>query len=375
MIRIEATTSKQERMAFIKFPWRIYRGHPNWVPPLLMDMKKLLDPKKNPFFHHSEVELFVARRNGDIAGRIAAILNRNHNAFHNEKTAFFGFFETVNDRDVATALLEQVEEWSRRRGMSLLRGPANPSTNDTCGFLVDAFDSPPVIMMPYNPPYYLELVEQAGYQKAKDLYAYYMRHETQLPPQLIEATDRAAHDEGLVIRSLNMRRFDEELERVKRIYNVAWERNWGFVPMTDEEFAYMAHELKPAVDPELVLFAEVNGEPAGFSLALPDYNQILKKLNGRLLPFGIFRLLLERRKIKGIRVITLGVIPKFWKSRMIAPSFYRRTYEVGVRKGYEWGEFSWILEDNVLMNRALTRLGARRYKTYRMYEKPLRGDL
>ncbi|MFQ5792427.1 MAG: hypothetical protein ACE5JI_18310 [Acidobacteriota bacterium] len=371
MIRIEAVTSKKEWMTFIKFPWRIYRGNPNWVPPLLLDMKKLLDPKKNPFFLHSKVDLFLARRNGEVVGRVAAILNHNHNDFHDERAVFFGFFETIPDPDVATALLEQVEDCGRKEGMSVIRGPMNFSTNDTCAFLVEGFDSPPVVMMPYNPPYYIDLVEQAGYTKAKDLYAYYMHQTTPLPPQVVEVSEKAARDEGLVIRSLNMKDFDRELERVKRIYNVAWERNWGFVPMTDEEFEHMARELKPVVDPDLVLFAEVHGEPAGFSLSLPNYNQILRKVNGRLLPFGIFRLLLERRKINGIRVLTLGVVPKFRRTRAIASSFYRRTYEVGTGKGYPWGEFSWVLEDNVLMNRALTRLGAQRYKTYRIYEKAL----
>jgi GNAT superfamily N-acetyltransferase len=371
MIKIEPVTSSKERMTFIKFPWRIYQGDPNWVPPLIIDMKKMLDPQKNPFFLHSKAELFLARRNGEVVGRIAAILNNNHNRFHNEKTAFFGFFECINDPDVAAALLERVEEWGRQEGMTVLRGPMNFSTNDTCAFLIDGFDSPPVLLMTYNPRYYIDLVEQAGYQKAKDLYAYFMDHTTPLPRRIIEVSERAMKDEGLTLRSMNMKDFDAELQRVKMIYNSAWEKNWGFVPMTDEEFEHMAKELKPIVDPDLIFFAEVDGEPAGFSLTLPDYNQILRHINGRLLPFGIVKLLLGRRKINGVRVLTLGVVPKFQRSRAIAPAFYRRTYEVGTGKGHTWGEFSWILEDNLLMNRALKLLGARHYKTYRIYEKPL----
>ncbi len=371
MVQIEAVASGKDRKTFILFPWRIYQGDPNWVPPLILDMKNMLNPRKNPFFLHARVELFLARRNSEVVGRVAAIVNDNHNQFHNEKAAFFGFFESIDDPDVAAALLEQVEEWGRREGMSVVRGPMNFSTNDTCGLLIDGFDSPPVIMMPYNPPYYIDLLEKAGYTKAKDLYAYFMDHKTPLSPRVVKVAEKAMHDEGLTLRSLNMKEFDAELARVKAIYNSAWERNWGFVPMTDEEFSHMAKELKPIVDPDLVLIAEVGGEPAGFALCLPDYNQILRRINGRLLPFGIFRLLWNKRRINGLRVLTLGVTPKYRQSRAIAPSFYRSIYEVGIRKGYVWGEFSWILEDNVLMNRALKLLGARHYKTYRIYEKAL----
>lgn len=370
-VDIQPVTTRRELKAFIKLPWQLYDGDPNWVPPLILDLKKMLDRKKNPFFLHSEAEYFLARKNGEIAGRIAAILNRNHNNAHDEKTGFFGFFECIDDTQVANALLDAAKAWAKDRGMTRLRGPANFSTNDTCGLLIEGFDSPPAILMTYNPPYYLKLLADAGFQKIKELYAYMFTHDMPIPDRFKKFAEKVMEDPTVSIRGLDLKDFKREVEIVKTIYNDAWQNNWGFVPMTDEEFDHLASDLKPVVDPEIAFIARVNGEPAGFSLALPDYNEILKDLNGRLLPFGIFKLLWRKNKIKRARVITLGVRTKYQKKRGLAPAFYYETYRRGTNKGYEKGEFSWILEDNVLMNRALEGLGAKLYKRYAFYEQEI----
>ncbi len=370
-VTIKPVESKRNLRDFIKLPWKIYACDPNWVPPLIVDMKKFLDKKKNPFFEHSDAELFLAQRNGKTIGRIAAILNNNHNKFHNEKVGFFGFFESIDDPGVAKALLKAAEKWVKARGMTHLRGPMNFSTNDSCGMLSEGFDYPPVLLMTYNPKYYLTLMETAGLKKIKELYAYYMETKTPMPERFEVLAKKTLADDSITFRTLNLKNFDNEIKHVQTIYNDAWQANWGFVPMTAAELAHMAKELKPIIDPDFVFFAEVNGEIAGFSLSLPDYNEILKDINGRLLPFGIFKLLLNRKKIKSVRVITLGVRQRFQKKRGLAPTFYYETYRMGNEKGYLGGEFSWILDDNVLMNRAIEGLGGKLYKKYAIYEKAI----
>ena len=365
---IKPVRTKKELKAFIRLPWKIYKNDPHWVPPLIMDMKNILNREKNPFFQHSSAEYFLAYRNGEVVGRIAAIQNNNHNKAHKEKIGFFGFFESIDDHEIAGELITAARIWIQERGLTHLRGPTNFSTNDTCGFLIDGFDSSPVIMMTYNPKYYLNLIEKAGLEKCKELYAYYFEESMPIPERFERFAQKTLRDPTIQIRNLNMKDFINEVEIIMSIYNEAWEANWGFVPMTAEEFIHLAKELKPVVDPTVAFIAEVNGEPAGFSLSLPDYNEILKNVNGRLFPFGIFKLLLKKNKIKRLRVVTLGVKKKFQKKRGLAPSFYYETYMKGTKKGFSLGEFSWILEDNVLMNRALEGLGAKLYKRYGIYE-------
>jgi len=367
-IEIEKVETRRELNRFIKLPWKIYQGDPYWVPPLLIDMKKILNQNKNPFFKHSVADYFLAKQSGEVVGRVAAILNNNHNKFHNEKTGFFGFFESIDDPNVAQALINKAKDWCKEKCMTALRGPMNFSTNDTCGMLYEGFDSRPALMMPYNPKYYLDLLKAAGLEKTKELYAYKMEKSTPLPERFIRFAEKVKQDYSLRFRNFNLKDFDNEVKIVQSIYNDAWQSNWGFVPLNDEEFEHAAQDLKMAVDPDIVFIAEVNGEPAAFSLALPDFNEIFKDLNGRLLPFGIIKLLLNKKKIKRIRVITLGVKRKFQKKRGLAPTLYYETYMRGTEKGYTQGEFSWILEDNTLMNRALEGLGAKRYKTYAIYE-------
>ncbi|CAN5593114.1 GNAT family N-acetyltransferase [soil metagenome] len=369
-MRVRQLAEGESLRRFIRVAWRQNARDPMWVPPLLLAQKTLLDPKKHPFHQHADVAYFLAEKDGEAVGRIAAIVNHLHNEFHEEKTGFFGFFESDDDPEIARALLDAAAGWLRERGMERMRGPANFSSNEEWGLLVEGFDTPPMIMMAHNPPYYARLIEAAGLEKVKDLLAYWMDDPTP-HERLVKGFERIARRRGLTIRSLDMRRFRQEVDTIKEIYNDAWQKNWGFVPMTDAEFEQMAKEMKPVVDPHLCLIAEVNGEPVGFSLTLPDLNQALKQLpNGRLLPFGIFRLLWEKRKLRGLRVITLG-FKQGYQHLGLGLGLYLRSWQVGAERGYQHAEASWILEDNWDMRRPLENMGARVYKRYRLYERAL----
>jgi GNAT superfamily N-acetyltransferase len=368
-VKVTPVQGKKDLDRFVKLPWKIYENDPVWVPPLLHDVNILLDRNKHPFHKHADVEYFLATRDNEVVGRIAAIINQLHNEFHEDKVGFFGFFESIDDQAVADALLSTAEQWVRSRGMQEIRGPMNFSVNEECGLVVDGFDVQPVIMMTHNPQYYMRLLENAGYAKAKDLLAYYM--EGMKPPEVLtRRLERARKSEGVEIRLVDLKRFDEEVATFKEIYNSAWEKNWGFVPMTDEEFNFLAKQLRPVVDPHLVLVAEVKGEPVGFAIGLPDFNQALKKINGRLLPFGLLKLLWHKRHINLARIVTLGLKPGFRKMGIDA-MLYSRLFEEGPPRGYTRGEGSWILEDNWEMRRGMERFGAVVYRTYRIYEKLL----
>jgi hypothetical protein len=368
-LEIRPVSSRKEMGEFIQLPWKIYKDDPHWVPPLRMQLKKMFDSKKNPFFEHADVAFFLCREGKEFVGRIAAILNKNHNDFHNEKVGFFGFFESIQKEEVANALFNAASKWVKEKGMESIRGPMSYSTNDECGILIEGFDSSPMVMMSYNPQYYLELVEKNGFQKSKDLLAYAV-YRKKLPERLQRSADLIRKRKKINIRSLNLKDFDNEVERLKGIYNSAWIKNWGFVPMTDNEFSHMAKDLKSFVDPDLTLIAEINGDPVGFSLALPDINQALIKINGRLFPFGILKLLWYMRKIDTFRVITLGVKEPF-RRMGIEGLFYFETFKRGLEKGYQMAEMSWVLEDNVLMSRGIESIEAKVYKRYRIYEKRL----
>ncbi len=366
-VDIQTVSSKREIEQFIRFAWQIYSDSPHWVPPLLMDRRKLMDKKNNPFYQHAEAEFFVARRNGTIVGRIGAIINDNHNKEHNERIGFFGFFECINDQSVADALISTAKEWVKKRGATALRGPASPSVNDEYGLLIDGFDLPPVVLMPYNPPYYATLLEKAGMKKAKDLYAYHLFKERFITEKLARVAEAVRKREGLVFRTINMKEFDKEVALIKDLYNRAWQHNWGAVPMTDAEFAALAKDLKPVVVPELVLIAEYKGDPIGFSLSLPDLNVAFKyNKKGYLIP-GFARLLIHKKKINLARIIVLGVVPERLKTGAGSVLFY----ETGKRcnnAGYAEGEASWVLEDNTMMNRGAELMNGDRYKTYRIYD-------
>jgi GNAT superfamily N-acetyltransferase len=337
------------------------------VAPLRVAQKELLDTSKHPFWAHAELECFLARNAAGTVGRIAAILDRNYNEFHGEQAGFFGFLETVNDPAVAQALLGAAVEWLRQRGARFVRGPVNPSTNYECGLLVDGFDSNPYVMMPYNPPYYAELLERAGWRRAKDLYAYYLSTKVITPRKVERVAERATRGNELRIRPIRMNDLQAEAARGWEVYNAAWSRNWGFTPMTREEFALLARDMKPIADPELILFGEVAGQTVGFILGLPDINRALKHARGRLLPLGLLKIMYHRRTIHSLRVLTLGVVEQY-RTAGVAAGLLAELIRRGTRRGYQDGEMSWVLEDNVLMNRSLEALGARRYKTYRIYE-------
>ncbi|MGA9115858.1 MAG: N-acetyltransferase [Bacteroidota bacterium] len=367
---IRPVRTRREQKAFIRFQWTVNGANPLWVPPLLHDRRKLLDRKKNPFYRHAEMELFLAEREGRIEGRVAAVVNRNHNREHGDRTGFFGFFECLDDRRTAGALLDAAAGWLRDRGMDTIRGPASPSVNDEYGLLVDGFDRLPAVLMPYNPPSYAALLEGWGLARARDLYAYEVRGDRAMTEKLVRVSEAVKRREGLVFRSLNMRDFDGEVDRIRDLYNRAWEGNWGEVPMTEEEFRYAAGDLKAIVNPDLVVIAEAKGVPVGFGMSLPDLNQVLKDNRGGYLLPGLLRLALFRKRINAVRIVILGVVPQARNSGVGGVLFYE-TARRAIAAGCPQGEASWVLEDNVMMNRGAELLQGTRTKTYRVYERKL----
>jgi GNAT superfamily N-acetyltransferase len=372
-IEISRVVDALEKDRFIKFQYEVYKDDLHWVPPRPIVRHEFLDPATNPFFLHADVALFLARRGGEIVGRIAAIEDRNFNAFHGSKTAYFGLFECRNDPQVAQALVTAAKDWARWRGLDTILGPMNLSTNYEVGLLVEGFDSDPYLQMNYNPRYYGPLLEECGLKKAKDLYAWERSAATPPPERFSRIADKIREHEGVKIRSVNLRDFDAEVARIKEVYNAAWEKNWGFVPMTDPEFDKLAKDLRHFVVPDLAIVAESEGEPIAFSLTMPDYNQALKKLNGRLtqfgLPVGLLKLFWYQRKIDRVRLMALGV-KSGWRRRGIDAVLVVETIRRAHRLGYAGGEISWTLEDNDLVNRAIEGCGCTRTKLYRMYEAP-----
>jgi GNAT superfamily N-acetyltransferase len=354
---------------FLRLPWQIYRGPPHWVPPLLQDVRFKLDRSRHPFFEHARMELFLARRGPQVVGRVAAIVDDRHNEFHKERTGFFGMFECADDPEAAGALFAAAELWCKDAGMDRLRGPMNLSMNDECGFLLEGFDSDPVLMMPYNPRYYLALAEGYGLAKIKDLYAF-LKDEVGVVDRIATLVERVKKREGVVVRPLDMRRLEADVAAIQEIYNSAWEPNWGFVPMTASEMDLMAKQLKPIAEPELVLFAEVGGRPVGVSITLPDYNHVLKHLNGRLGPIGILKWFYYKRRITGLRSLVFGLLPEYRRTGINTVLYYE-TEVRGARLGYKWCEMSWNLEDNDLINRFDAAVGGKLYKKYRIYEKAI----
>lgn len=355
---------------FLKFPWAVYKGVENWVPPLLMDQQFILTD--NPFWEHAEKELFIAYNDAEKpVGRIAAVIDNNYIKFQGEKTGFFGFYESVNDDAVAGALYAAAAAWLKAKGMSKMIGPMNPSTNDEAGFLCDGFNTPPRLMMPHTHPYYLELAEKSGLTKAKELYAYDMDVSAG-PQERLERLAVITHKKnpGLVVRKLNKKDFKNEINKAIAVYNSAWEKNWGFVPWTDKEFHTMASRLKELLLLDTTLLAEINGEPAGMLIAVPDYNMVFSKMNGRLFPFGIFKFLYHKSKIDALRLMIMGVV-KQHRQRGIEGLMYFEALKNAKRLGFKKCEFSWVLDDNIMTQRAAEMMGGKLYKKYRVYEKVL----
>lgn len=372
-MNVRPVTTDRDLDAFIRLPWRLYEGDTNWVPPLVSSERKMLDPRRNPFYEHAEAAHFLAEADGRPVGRISAIVNRAHNEHHRDKTGFWGYFESPNEPGVAAALFDRAAAWLKERGMEKMLGPANPSLNDPCGLLIDGFGWPPFVAMTYNPPHYVPLVEGAGFAKAMDMYAYILLH-SQLVREKVDRVANAVKDRGdVAIRFIDMGRLRQELSLIKEIYNNAWVKNWGFVPMTEKEIDFAAADFKSILLPEFAYIAEVKGKPVGFAFALPDVNQILRRKcrKGSLFPLGWFYFLrFNLRKIPTLRLVALGV-KRECQHMGIGTLFYQKYLEEGLPRGYRAAELSWVLETNDLMNRPLRQMGAKPYKTYRLYERPL----
>lgn len=369
-IQVVPVVTKKDLMSFIKLPFRLYKDDPHWVAPLIMDQKDFFNPEKNPYYDHSKVQLFLAKSEGNVIGRISAHTNTMHNKFHNDKIGFFGFFECEDNQEAISLLLKTAGEWLKKEGCDTIRGPFNFSTNEECGLLIEGFESSPFVMMTHNHEWYADRIAKEGFEKAKDLYAWLVTYD-KMPPFLENLGEKILSKElSFKIRSLDKKNLKQEIETVFTIYQKAWERNWGFVPMTRKEFDHTVKTLLPIIVPEMVFIAEVDGIPAGFSVCLPDYNFILKKMKGHVFPFGILKALYYKNKIKSVRVITMGVIHEF-QTRGIDILFYYYSWQKGVELNYNRGEFSWVLEDNEMMNRIAKHLGASIHKRYRIFEKKL----
>jgi len=355
---------------FLRFPWKIYKDDPNWVPPLLFQQREMFDRKRFPFHFHSTVQPFLCMDSaGQTMGRICAIYNKRHLKFHKDGRGFFGFFEAFDGLDIADALFNAASQWLKERGCTHIRGPANFSTNEECGLLVDGFNSPPVFMMTYNPRYYIDLLENTGFSKVMDLYAY-LGTMDRFPTRYERASKLLKRRYDATVRPLNFKRITEELELTFSIYNSSWENNWGFIPMTREEFLHIAKDFTKIADPSLILILTVSGRPVGFSIALPDLNVSFIQMNGRLLPLGIFKFFYYKRKIKRLRIPAMGII-KEYHGLGLDSLLYLETALKAMENGYNSGEFSWVLETNTNMNISSEKMGAKRYKTYRFYEREI----
>lgn len=372
-MEIKKVETKKDLKKFINFPHELYKGDPNYVPMLQMAAKELFSKKKNPFFEHSEVENFLAYKDGKLAGRISAIRNNNYNNYHNSNVGFWGFFDVINDYEVAKALFDTVKQWHKKHGFEAMIGPVNFSTNDTAGLLIEGFDMPPVVEMTYNKPYYKDLIEKYGFKKDMDLFAYmiYSKNVSEKSVKLADLIQKRLEKKGITIRQINMKDFKNEVAKIKEVYNKAWEKNWGFVPATDKEFEFLAEGLKMIVNPQYALVAEHNGKFVGFALTIPNINEItINFKKGKLFPFNIFKLLMKKNKTKYVRIITLGVIEGYRKMGIEAV-FFARIIQSAKKNNIIGGEASWILENNEMMNMAAEKLHGEKYKTYRIYRKDI----
>lgn len=376
-LKITAVENASELMTFISFPWEVYKNDAFWVPPLVSERVEFLDREESPFYEHAKGDYFIARRNGKVVGTIAAFTNELYNQFQEANVGFFGFFEVLDDSQAAEGLLATAVDWCKQAGHDSVIGPAQFSTNDELGLLIDGFNDRPRILMTYNPPRYQAYIESFGFEKAMDLWAYSLSlkefHEN-IPEKLVRVVEKIRTRKNFLIRPINMKEFDEEVEKVKYVYNKSWERNWGFVPFTDSEIDRLAASLKPLLDPSVVFLVEQEGETIGFGLSLPDLNQPLHlayPTPTSLETLTMLKLVWHwkvRRKVDWLRVFALGVIPEY-RGTGVDALMYIETAKAAIRRGYKWAEMSWILENNDMMNRAIQMLGGEIYKTYRMYQK------
>ncbi len=375
-LTVRPVSGRRDLKRFVKTPFSIHRDHPNWVPPLIMERMKFLNRSKNPYFDHAEVELFIAERDGEPVGRISAQIDSRWDEYRGGNDGQFGFFETVDDPEVASALLDAGCEWLASRGREKVYGPMDFTTNDETGIMIDGFDHRPVILEPWHPPYYHALIESNGFGKAMDLLMWHLemgklKEGLEFHPAIHEAAQKSLDEHSITIRSMRKSDMANEIARFHEVYNEAWGDNWGFVPITDDEVEFHAADLKMILDEDWAMIAETaDGEVVGAALTLPDINQVLPKLNGRLLPFGWYRFLRGKRKIDVVRILALGVKKKYQHTG-VAAALYVRHMQTTDPDGVMAGEAGWILETNEPMNRALEGMGGVVNKKFRIYEKSL----
>jgi hypothetical protein len=356
---------------FVDLPWRIYTEYPMWVPPLKKEVRRLLDPRRHPFWASAERKLFLARRGSETVGRIAGIIDRRYNELHDEKMGIWGFFECMDEPPAAAALFSAVEAWVHQKGMTFLRGPLNPSTNYEVGLLIEGFDYPPALMMTYNPPYYARLVESCGFTKEKDLLAFLIEGDYQLPEWMDRLAERVARKKGVCIRPFRPKEQNAEFALIQEIYNASWSGNWGFVPLSDDEMRDIQKSVMTFADPDLAFFIYYERDPAAVCVIFPDVNPLLKRLNGRIGLLGLLKAVLYRRKITGLRCLIFGVKDAY-RQLGFALLAIRHIYEVVRQKArYRSLELGWTLEDNEAVNTLLEEGGARPCKKYRIFRKPL----
>jgi ribosomal protein S18 acetylase RimI-like enzyme len=369
---VAPVTSRRELREFVELPFRLHSNEPVWVPPLRIERRLYLDRRRNAFFRHGDAEYFLARRGGRVVGRISAHVDRAFNDYHANAWGMFGFLELEDDAEVAATLFEAAGDWLRGRGRDRLVGPMEFTMNDGAGILVEGFELPPMIRQPWNPPHYAALCEGAGLAKAMDLYMWDLdvSDRARVLPVIFELSEQAEREHGISIRRMTRRGLRRDLDVFAEIYNRAWRRNWGFVPYSKEDLDQYAHEMQLVFDPNWFMVAEKDGEPVGVAITVPDVNQVLARLGGRLLPFGWLKFLVHRRRIDRVRVGFLGVKPEF-QHLGVAARLYVEHFDTAARRPQRGGETGWILETNEAMNRGMEAMGGRIVKRYRMYERPL----
>ncbi len=376
-VEIQPISTRRERNEFIELPYRLRRNDPQWVPPLRFERREFLDPQRNPWFDHSEAQLFLAKRNGETVGRITAHIDYRWDEYQGGNDGMFGFFESIDDPEVATALIDAASDWLRERGRERMLGPMNFTLNDECGLLIEGYDEPSMILEPWHPPYYRELIEGQGLTKAMDLLMWtlwfgQLAEGDEFTP-MIHAAAKHAAEQGVTVRHMRRRDMENEVRRFMEVYNKAWGRNWGFVPITEDEVRFQAKNLKPVLDENWAMIAEREGEVVGAGLTLPDINQVLARMNGRLFPTGWWHFLRRKRYINRLRVFALGVLPEH-QHLGVAAALYQRHWEMAQGPGPQGGHMGWILETNKPMNRAMEGMGGKVVQRYRIYERRLSGD-
>jgi hypothetical protein len=370
-IEIITVEKRSELNDFIELPWKIYMAYPKWVPPLKKEVRRMLDPLKHPFWEFSQRILFLARRGKETVGRIAGIIDGRYNRFHNEKMGIWGFFECADDPQAAAALFSSVEKWAHEKGMTFIRGPLNPSTNHEAGLLIQGFDVPPSLMMTYNPPYYSGLIESCGYFKEKDLLAFLIDSDYELPGWMDRLAGKIAQKKGVRITHFRPKDADAEIAQIRQIYNDAWSGNWGFVPLSEKEMQDIGKNIMEFTDPDMAFFIYFEDEPAAFCMVFPDINPLLKRLNGRGGLLGALKYFLYRKEIVGLRLFMLGIKEKYRQLGLPMLAFHHIYEIVRKKEKYRYMEIGWTLEDNEAVNSLIEEAGAKMHKKYRIFNKSL----